>query len=101
MDEREHEREKENERKRKAENDGGNSERARRTRRDNNSSAGDETATEGYAIASIIFIFFHYISLGVWVASRFTSDLWTQKNHHGWLSRETSSHLLQCYSLVH
>ncbi|KAK9706936.1 hypothetical protein RND81_07G162000 [Saponaria officinalis] len=46
MDEREQEREKENERKRKAENDGDNSERARRTCRNNNSSAGDGTATE-------------------------------------------------------
>ncbi|XP_074269686.1 DNA replication licensing factor MCM3 homolog 2-like [Silene latifolia] len=49
MEEREQEREKENERKRKAENDSTNSERARRTRRDNNSSAGDGTATEGGA----------------------------------------------------
>ncbi|KAH9627390.1 hypothetical protein KSS87_001229 [Heliosperma pusillum] len=49
MEEREQEREKENERKRKAENDGTNSERARRTRRDSNSSADDETATEGGA----------------------------------------------------
>ncbi|XP_074272428.1 DNA replication licensing factor MCM3 homolog 3-like [Silene latifolia] len=49
MEDREQERERENERKRKAENDGNNSERVRRTRRDNNSSAGDGTATEGGA----------------------------------------------------